>query len=89
MGNRPAEEITDGEGDVEILVGVFVVQKVMPGHELVGLPVGEESPLRLVHLKVNLIPDRVVQKDHAGPDGRTYEKCLVARQIADQPEYQA
>ena len=48
------------EDDVEILVGVFMVQPVVSSQELVDRPVAETTLLGFVHLEMNLVPDPVV-----------------------------
>ena len=89
MGDCATEKVTDGKSHVEVFVGVFVVQEVMASHKLIGSPVCEETLFWLMHLKVNLIPNRVVQSDYTWPDCRADKKCLIARQIARHSKQQA
>lgn len=89
VGDGAAKEITHWEGDVEVLVRIAVVQEVMSSHKLVGLPVGEEPSLRLVHFQMDLIPNGVVQDDHKGPDDGGDVKSGQATCPGDEAEYEA
>lgn len=89
VGNRSAKEIAHWEGDVEVLVRIAVVQEVMPSHKLVGLPVGEEPSLRLVHFQMDLVPNGVVQDDDKRPDDGGDIKSCQATRPGDEAEYEA
>src|SRR5262249_52330727 len=52
--------ICERENDIEILVLMSVMKIMMPSQKLVDWPFSEELAFRLVHLKVDLVPNPVM-----------------------------
>src|SRR5437762_12966535 len=62
------------EDNIEVLVRVSVMQVMVPGKKLVRWPLAKEALFGLVHLKVYLVPNEMMQADNNHKDDRTVQR---------------
>lgn len=90
LGDRTTDIVTYGKCHIKILIWILMVKKVVAGTKFIQRPIREKSVRGLVHLKMNLIPNRMVdtndEHEHASPywrkkeqydrDGQAFDEAL-------------
>ena len=90
LGDRTTDIVTYGKCHIKILIWILMVKKVVAGTKFIQRPIRKKSVRGLVHLKMNLIPNRMVdtynEHEHASPywrkkeqydrDGQAFDEAL-------------